>query len=291
MTEEGGFFLLEPAGRFTKHLLRVVKVYAIEKSPYQEIAFVEIDGFGRSLVIDNFIQSTEEDEFIYHELLVQPAMTIHPNPRKVLIIGGGEGATLREVLKHNTVEKAVMVDIDEKVVEFSKKYLDVMHKGSFNDPRAEIIIMDGLKYVEEARDRDFDVVILDLTDPYAGPVAKPLYSVEFYSRLKSIMKSDGVVVTQAGSSYFYTSEYLYVRDNLAKVFKYIGEYWTWIPSFAVNVNFIIASDVYDPRSVKPEEFDKRLKERGVRNLYVNGSRFTGLLMVGVLYPKKFILQQ
>jgi len=287
MNEFEGLFLVEPAGKYTKHLLRVKEVFAFEKTPYQEVAFVELEGFGRALIIDNFIQSTEGDEFIYHELLVHPAMTIHPNPEKVLIIGGGEGATLREVLKHSTVKRAVMVDIDREVVEFSKKYLEVMHRGSFNDPRAEVLIMDGLKYVEETSERGFDIVILDLTDPYAGPAARPLYSVEFYRKVKNIMREDSVLVTQAGSSYFYPEEYLFVRDNLRRVFKYTGEYWTWIPSFAVNVNFIIASDAYNPSDINPEEFDKRLNERGVKNLYVNGARFKGLLLAGVLYPKHF----
>ncbi|MGC9180956.1 spermidine synthase [Thermogladius sp.] len=290
MVEFEGLIILEPAGKYTRHVLKVNKVYAAEKTPYQEIAFVEIEGFGKALVIDNFVQSTEADEHIYHELLVQPAMALHPKPEKVLIIGGGEGATLREVLKHSTVKRAVMVDIDRDVVEFSKKYLEVMHKGSFHDPRAEVVIMDGLVYVEKASERDFDVVILDLTDPYAGPAAKPLYSYEFYSKLKNIMKRDGVLVTQAGSSYFYTQDYLYVKENLSRAFKYTGEYWTWIPSFAVNVNFIIASDAYNPLELEPDEFDKRMRERGVKNVYIDGRRFKGLILVGVIYPRGFTPQ-
>lgn len=279
-----GIFLLEPAGKTFKLQFKILKVYAVEKSPYQEIVFAELDGFGKALVIDNFIQSTESDEAFYHELLVHPAMILHPNPARVLIIGGGEGATLREVLKHNTVKEAVMVDIDPVVVEFSKKYLEHMHQGSFNDPRARVIVMDGLKYVKEASPGYFDVAIMDLTDPYAGDVAKPLYSEEFYRDVKRILESNGVMVTQAGSSYFYTSEYDYVLGNIKKVFKYIGEYNIWIPSFGLNVNFIIASDTYNPHSITPQEFDEKLSMRGVKTRFINGEKYLGLLKLGALRP-------
>ncbi|MEM0235802.1 spermidine synthase, partial [Thermofilum sp.] len=244
----------------------------------------ELDGFGKALIIDNFIQSTEADEALYHELLVHPAMVLHPEPSRVLIIGGGEGATLREVLKHNTVKEAVMVDIDPVVVEFSKKYLEHMHQGSFNDPRSRVLIMDGFKYVAEAPDKYFDVAIMDLTDPYAGEAAKPLYSEGFYRSVKRILSDNGVLVTQAGSSYFYTSEYDYVAGNIRRVFKYMAEYNIWIPSFGLNVNFIIASDALDPRSITPGDFDKRLAERGVKTRFINGERYNGLLMLGVLRP-------
>ncbi|MEL9909447.1 MAG: spermidine synthase [Ignisphaera sp.] len=284
MSGEEGLCLFEPAGRSFKLLLKVLKVYAVEKSPYQEIIFAELDGFGKALIIDNFIQSTEADEALYHELLVHPAMVLHPKPSRVLIIGGGEGATLREVLKHNTVKEAVMVDIDPVVVEFSKKYLEHMHQGSFNDPRSRVFIMDGLKYVAEAPDKYFDVAIMDLTDPYAGEAAKPLYSEGFYRSVKRILGDNGVLVTQAGSSYFYTSEYDYVAGNIRRVFKYMAEYNIWIPSFGLNVNFIIASDTLDPRSITPGDFDKRLMERGVRTRFINGERYNGLLMLGVLRP-------
>jgi len=279
-----GIFLLEPAGKTFKLQFKILKIYAVEKSPYQEIVFAELDGFGKALVIDNFIQSTESDEAFYHELLVHPAMVLHPNPARVLIVGGGEGATLREVLKHNMVKEAVMVDIDPVVVEFSKKYLEHMHQGSFNDPRARVIVMDGLKYVKEAPPGYFDVAIMDLTDPYAGDVAKPLYSEEFYRDVKRILGSNGVMVTQAGSSYFYTSEYDYVLGNIKKVFKYIGEYNIWIPSFGLNVNFIIASDTYNPHSITPQEFDEKLSMRGVKTRFINGEKYLGLLKLGALRP-------
>ncbi|MEM4596435.1 MAG: methyltransferase domain-containing protein [Desulfurococcaceae archaeon] len=279
-----GIYIVEPAGRYMRLLFKVQKVYALEQSPYQEVVLAEIEGFGRSLLLDKFVQSTEKDEYIYHELLVHPAMAMHPHPERVLILGGGEGATLREVLKHNTVKEAVMVDIDPVVVEFSKKYLEHMHKGSFSDPRARVVIMDGKDYIKQAPSGFFDVVIMDLTDPYASEIAKPLYSPEAIKEVKRILKPDGVVATQAGSSYFYPSEYKYVLESMKSCFKNISEYWFWVPSFGLNVNFIVASDIYKLEN-EVFELDKRLKARGVSTRLVNAQFIEGLLKIGVLYPE------
>lgn len=277
-----GIILSEPTSPNIATLFKINKILAQAKTPYQEVLLVDLEEFGRALVIDNLIQSTERDEFLYHEALVHPAMVLHPNPRRVLVIGGGEGATLREVLKHNTVEKAVMVDIDEKVVEFAKQYLGFMHQGSFDDPRAEVVIMDGLNYVKESPEKSFDVVILDLTDPYAGPAARPLYSEEFYRDVYRILSDDGVMVTQAGNSFFYREAYDYVYNNVKKVFPVVAEYWNYVPSFAYTCNFVLASKKHDPYSLDPEQIDEILRKRGVKNKFLNGRVAKGLLLTGIV---------
>jgi spermidine synthase len=278
-----GVYIIEPAGKYVRLLFKVNRVFALERSPYQEVVLAEIEGFGRSLLLDKFIQSTERDEYIYHELLVHPAMAMHPNPERVLIIGGGEGATLREVLKHSTVKEAVMVDIDPVVVEFSKRYLEHMHQGSFNDPRARVYIMDGYEYVKKAPSGYFDVVIMDLTDPYASEIAKPLYSREAFAEIKRVLKADGVVATQAGSSYFYPEEYRYVLESVKANFKHVAEYWFWVPSFGLNVNFVVGSDAYKLEDVVGK-MDEVLKSRGVKTKLVSERLVEGLLKIGVLYP-------
>jgi spermidine synthase len=278
-----GVYIIEPAGKYMRLLFKVNRVFALERSPYQEVVLAEIEGFGKSLLLDKFIQSTERDEYIYHELLVHPAMAMHPNPERVLIIGGGEGATLREVLKHSTVKEAVMVDIDPVVVEFSKRYLEHMHQGSFNDPRARVYIMDGYEYVKKAPSGRFDVVIMDLTDPYASEIAKPLYSREALAEIKRVLEADGVVATQAGSSYFYPEEYRYVLESVKANFKHVAEYWFWVPSFGLNVNFVVGSDAYRLEDVV-DKMDEVLKSRGVKTKLVSGRLVEGLLKIGVLYP-------
>lgn len=278
----GGILLVEPTTPYFHSLFKVRRVLAYERSKYQEIALVELEGFGRALVIDKLIQSTEKDEYIYHELLVHPAMAIHSSPRRVLILGGGEGAALREVLKHGCVERVVLVDIDEVVVEFSKKYLEYIHGNSFYDSRVEVVIMNGYDYVLNASSGSFDVVIMDLTDPYTSEVAKPLYTREFFEEVRRVLSADGVVATQAGNSFFYNKSYLNVRESARRVFEFVAEYWAWIPSFAYACNFIVGSKRYDPLSVDPETFNARLSARGVETKFVSGDRLAGLLRAGIV---------
>ena len=203
-------------------------------------------------------------------------MILHPKPRKILIIGGGEGATLREVLKHNTVELAVMVDIDEVVIELCKKHLECMHKGAFEDPRAKIVISDGLKYVDEVHEL-FDVVILDLTDPYASVIARKLYTEQFYRKIYGKTSSGGVMVTQAGNSFFYEKEYLEAVKAVKQVFPIVLEYNVWIPSFAYACNFILASKKYDPKTLTPNDVDERLKERNVETVFFSGKTWNAII--------------
>ena len=190
-------------------------------------------------------------------------MIAHPNPERVLIIGGGEGATLREVLKYNTVRKVTMVDIDGELIELCKKYLKSYHQGAFDDPRAEVLIMNGREYVEKTQEK-FDVAILDLTDPYGPEISKALYSQEFYEKIYKILKDDGLMVTQAGSSFYFEKVYDYVLNNVKQVFPVVVEYNVWIPSFGYACNFIIGSKKYNPKTLSVNEVEERLSKRGVR---------------------------
>lgn len=272
-----GIALLQGVAPNMVMVASVSKVILTARTKYQEVQIVELQDFGRGLVLDGYIQSTEADEYIYHESLVQPAMTTHPDPRRTLIIGGGEGATLREVLKHRTVEEVVMVDIDGELVDFARKYLYFMHRGSFNDPRAKVIIEDGLKYVREAPSNQFDVVINDLTDPYGPEIGRKLYSVEFYSELKKLMKADGILATQAGNSFFFPEVYSEVVGSLREVFRVVREYWTWVPSFGYACNYLIASDAHDPLQLSAESVNEVLRVRGVSNKYYDGALHVAML--------------
>jgi len=244
-------------------IIKVESVIAITKTKYQEVIIADLKGYGRALVLDGLIQSTEVDEYIYHESLVHPVMVTHPNPERVLIIGGGEGATLREVLKYNTVRKVTMVDIDGELIELCKKYLKSYHQGAFDDPRAEVLIMDGKEYVKKTQEK-FNIVILDLTDPYGPEISKALYSQEFYEKIYKILKDDGLMVTQAGSSFYFEKVYDYVLNNVRQVFPVVVEYNVWIPSFGYACNFIIGSKKYNPKTLNINEVEERLNKRGVR---------------------------
>ncbi|MCI0823092.1 MAG: fused MFS/spermidine synthase, partial [Chloroflexi bacterium] len=167
------------------------------QTAYQHVRIHDAACFGRTLVLDDKTQSTEVDEFVYHEALVQPCMIAHPGPRVVFVAGGGEGATIREVLRHRSVEKVVMVDIDREVVEVCKKYLPNHHQGSFDDPRLELIHDDALKYLEETPQR-FDVAIIDVPDPLEAGPAYLLFTQEFYRLLQSRLTERGLMVAQSG---------------------------------------------------------------------------------------------
>ena len=263
-------------------VFRVKDIILNTKTRYQDVQIVDLYQFGRSLILDGYIQSTEMDEYIYHETLVHPALASHPGPKKILIVGGSEGATLREVLKYSGVEKVVMIDIDGELLEYTRKYLEVMHRGSFESGKLELIVEDGYKYVSETEDSQYDIVILDLTDPYSSDIAKKLYSGEFYSNIKRILKPEGMMVTQAGNSYFYPDSYLEVRDNAASVFNNIWEYWTWIPSFGYNCNFIMASDRHNPASLDSRLINRILSERRVETRLYCGEYHVGLFKQGII---------
>ncbi|WFO75169.1 polyamine aminopropyltransferase [Desulfurococcaceae archaeon MEX13E-LK6-19] len=279
-----GLIIFEPTSKGTATILKVKKILVTTKTKYQDVVIADLEDYGRALILDNYVQSSEADEYIYHEVLVHPALVTHPNPRKVLIIGGGEGATLREVLKHNTVEEAVMVDIDGEVVEFAKKYLEYMHKGSFSNPKAKIVIMDGKEYVKKTPDKTFDVVIMDLTDPYSSEIAKELYSKEFFGEINRILSEDGIVVTQAGNAFFYWDVYKWVRDNIASNFPIVVEYEEWVPVFGYACNFIIGSKVHDPTKLSSEEVEKRLRERNVETVFYNGKAHVGIMYKPITLP-------
>jgi spermidine synthase len=273
-----GLYVIQAIGRSSFMLVNVKNLVVSRRSRYQQIDVVDTEEFGRALVLDGLIQSTEVDEFYYHESLVHPAMVLHENPRRVLILGGGEGATLREVLKHKPVEKAVMVDIDEDVVNIAREHLRSWHEGAFDDPRAQVVIEDGKKFVEEIEDK-FDVVIMDLTDPYGPEIARELYKEDFIRRIHEILNEGGVLSTQAGTSFFYPTEYGELYQSISRIFRYVDSFSTWIPSFGYACNFIVASKSRSLRSLSEQEVDSKLKLRNVRTRFIDGRTLKALLDV------------
>ncbi len=240
------------------HMHAVKKFIYHGKSKFQEIQILEYEELGKALVLDGKTQSALVDEFVYHEALVHPAMLLHGEPKTVLVLGGGEGATIREVLRFKSVEKVVMVDIDPEVIEVAKKYLPEWHQGSFDDPRVELIIGDGYKYVVEGG-KKFDVVIADLADPLeAGPAYK-LYVKEFYESVKKILNPGGVFVTQATSptQMLYTHAVIY--NTIKSTFNYAAYYHVYVKSFDGVWGFVIASDDKDPSMLTPDYVEAKLE--------------------------------
>ncbi|ONK75300.1 uncharacterized protein A4U43_C03F15420 [Asparagus officinalis] len=242
-------------------------------SQYQDIALLDTKPFGKALVIDGKLQSAEIDEFIYHESLVHPALLRHQDPKTIFIMGGGEGSTAREILRHNTVEKVVMCDIDEEVVDFCKSHL-VVNRDAFFDSRLHLIINDARAELEKRKDQ-FDVIIGDLADPIEGGPCYQLYTKSFYeSIIKPKLNEGGIFVTQAGPAgvFSHTEVFSCIYNTLKHVFRYVVPYSAHIPSYADTWGWIMASD--SPLPLDVQELDLRIKQRiKGENRYLDGETF------------------
>lgn len=239
------------------------KTIASVQTHFQRAEIVELAEFGRALILDDEVQSVEADEYIYHEALVHPALCLHSDPRNVLIIGGGEGAVAREVLKHPGVERVVMVDIDADVVALAQEHLGSWHKGVFCDPRLSIVIGDGYDFVQRSTSR-YDVIIVDVVSSSDCGPAQTLYERNFYRAAKKCLGTGGTIVIQGTSCNVRAlAGHRQIRENLSGLFDSVSSYATYIPSFLGTWGFVLASDACDPRSSLRETIDKVLNDRGL----------------------------
>lgn len=218
----------------------------VEQTPYQHLAIIDTEQFGRMLVLDGMVQTTVQDEFVYHEMIVHVALNTHPNPHRVLIIGGGDGGTLREAVKHPKVQKATMVEIDDRVVETCKLYLPELSSALAGHPKGELLIEDGIKYVAE-NPNTFDVVIVDSTEP-VGP-AEGLFSLDFYRSIFTALKEDGLFVAQTESPFFNADLIRRVYRDIAATFPIAKLYLASVPTYpSGSWSFTMGSKVYDPEN-------------------------------------------
>lgn len=247
-------------------LYRVDKVLYTGKTKYQSVQVVRTRALGTCLVLDGKIQSSERDEYIYHEALVQPAMIAHPGPEKVFIAGGGEGASLREALVHKTVKRAVMVEIDEEVTALSRKYLPAFSGGAFEDKRTELRHEDARQYLENSKDK-YDVIIIDLPDPIEKGPAYLLFTHQFYKVVLDRLNKNGLIAVQAGSaSPTELLNFTAVNNTLRSVFPVVVQYTAYVPCFGGPWGFCLASRNNDPSRFSPEEIDKKIAARSIKGL-------------------------
>jgi spermidine synthase len=246
-----------------QHLFLFEKVLAIGQTPFQSYAFIDATGYGKILFIDGEVQSSQQDEFIYHESLVHPAMIAHPCPKSVLVIGAGEGAAAREILRHSSVERLVLVDIDGEIVQKCKDLLIEWHQGAFDHPKVELLIMDGKAYVESGPPK-FDIIYIDICDKLDHNLVAELYTEAFYSSLKEILNPNGIVVVQAMEFDARIScDHLIVHDNLQRAFSFAVSSGVYVPSFWAMWGFVIASDSPCVVNLNAEKVDAILETRGL----------------------------
>ena len=250
------------------------------KTQYQAVEIIELGNFGKCLILDGKIQSSEADEFIYHEALVHPAMFTHPRPEKVFIAGGGEGATLREVLAHQSVARAVMVDIDSEVIDICRRFLPSLHQGSFEDSRLELCYRDAEEHLKRSQE-NFDVIILDLPEPLEEGPAHHLYTKEFYEFLRGKLTSQGILCLQAGYS-MWGNHHLFtaVTHTLKAVFPLVFPYQTHIPSYGGTWGFALASQKFSPLHLAPAEIDRMIPSRLKRSpRFYDGITHQGMFLL------------
>lgn len=244
-------------------LLQRVGGMEAKQSKFQSMEFAKTAAYGHILLLDSTIQSAEADEYLYHEALVHPAMIAHPDPQRVLLIGGGEGATLREVLKYQSVDTVVMVDLDQELVEFCIQKLPSWHQGTFDDPRVTLLHTDGRAYLEQ-HEAKFDVIIIDVTDALVEGPAIALYTKEFYAQCQRRLTDNGVLVVQAFAlSPMNWSEHATIRRTISKSFEIVNSYTIFVPSFACTWGFIIATNGVNPATLAPEQISKCIRDRNL----------------------------
>ena len=177
---------------------KVKETYVREQTEFQDLSMIETEEWGTMLTLDGMVMTTVRDEFVYHEMVAHPALVTHPNPENVLVVGGGDGGVIREIMKHPKVKKAVLVDIDGKVIEYSKKYLPTI-AGELDNPRVEVIVNDGYMHIHDHKNT-YDVIMVDSTEP-VGPAVE-LFSKGFYQGIYDALKEDGIFVAQTDNPWF-----------------------------------------------------------------------------------------
>ncbi len=243
----------------TPHLgitCQVKETLCTKMTAFQELAILDTLQFGKMLVLDGMVQTTVQDEFVYHEMISHVPLVTHPNPEKVLVIGGGDGGTIKQIIKHPEVTRAVLVEIDEEVVNTCREYLPEISGGALEDPRVEVIITDGLEYVKSCRE-EFDVILVDSTEP-VGP-AVGLFTGEFYQNISEALKPQGIMVAQTESP-FYNGDLIHsVTQRIQKVFPLTRLYLAAVPTYPSGLwSFTLGSKVHDPLKVKAfKELDTR----------------------------------
>ncbi len=230
------------------------------RTPFQSVLIFDNDFLGRVLVLDDVVQTTERDEFIYHEMLAHVALLSLEKPRDVLIIGGGDGGCLEEVLKH-PVDRATMIELDREVVDLCRKHLPMICAGAFEDPRTELRIEDGAKFLAET-DRRFDAIIIDSTDPI-GPGAV-LFSPEFYANCRRCLTPAGILVTQNGVPFIQAEELASSAQAFAELFRYPRFFFATVPMYVGGtMAFGCASQGTDAGAVAEDLLMERQDERGL----------------------------
>lgn len=255
------------------YFLRAGRLLESGETPFQRYEVWQTSAFGTLFRLDGCFMTSEHDEYLYHENLIHVAGTVHQDLQRALIIGGGDGGSAEELLKYPGMTHVVLVELDGKVIDIARKYLQTVHRGSLDDPRLSLHLADGLEYVRRtapAADQRFDLVVLDLTDPI-GP-AEALYSEAFFADCRALLNPGGALSLHIGAPLHHPERVAELLSRLRTVFARVQPYFTYIPLYGAQWGFAIASDTLDPLAIAPQELDQRIRSRGITHLqHYNGA--------------------
>lgn len=257
-----------------------------QNTPFQTLEMLDTPSFGRVMRLDDHFMTSEGEEFFYHECMAHPAAMAHPDPQQVLVIGGGDGGLAEELLKHNTVQRLVLAELDEAVIEVSKAQLQRVHNGVWDDPRLQLQIGDGMAYVDSTTDR-FDLILLDLTDPHTP--AGSLYSPEALERMRRVLNPGGALVLHLGSPVFHAEQVRALSQTLKATFAQVACYGTYVPLYGAYWGMAVCSDSLQPTAVSAAQIDERLAARGVTDLQYYNADIHGALFALPNYYRKLVL--
>lgn len=231
--------------------MKINKTLHTEQTDFQKLDMVETEEWGNMLLLDDMVMTSEKDEFVYHEMVAHVPLFTHPNPEYVLVVGGGDGGVIREVLKHPGVKKATLVDIDGKVIEYSKEFLPSI-AGKLDDSRVDVQVGDGFMHIAEAENQ-YDVIMVDSTEP-VGPAVN-LFTKGFYAGISKALKEDGLFVAQSDNPWFKADLIASVQKDVREIFPITKLYTANIPTYPSGLwCFTLGSKKYDPLQVAEERF-------------------------------------
>jgi spermidine synthase len=252
------------------HHHAIETVYYAGRSDFQQVAVVSTPVFGKMLILDGDTQSSQGDERIYHESLVHPAMAGASDRNEILILGGGEGATLREVLRHPGVKRCTMVDVDALVVDLSKKYLPEWGSGAFDEPRANVVIADALAYMR-SHDERYGVIISDLTEPLEDSPSNVLFNGDVFRLIKSRLAPGGIYVLQASTAAFWNhSLHCKMSRTLRRHYRHVISFSQYVPAFDTDWAFLACSDEIDLAALDTTAIDAYCAQLHGENFFYDG---------------------